>query len=335
MERDTNPTGADGELRCASLAVLPVTAGAGPLEMAQGAWKARKVGGGVDGVEGIDREDGAKGGEGVDAVDGKRVEAFFAALWRDYVAMTPSAEQIHALFASDNPNLANDHVAFRTFDREPIRLERLERHLFSLGYQRFAPYHFEEKRLDAWGYVPVEPDQPRIFLSELRTGELSRMARTLIERLCAEIDPARVDDPAVFHAGLLWPMPTWNEYRALAVESEYAAWLAAIGMRANHFTISINSLRDPATLEGVVARVEAAGHPMNTAGGKLKGSPGELLEQASTLADRILVRFGDGGEHEIPSCYYEFAKRYPGPDGDLYQGFVAASADRIFESTDV
>jgi hypothetical protein len=37
--------------------------------------------------------------------------------------------------------------------------------------------------------------------------------------------------------------------------------------------------------------------------------------------------------HEIPTCYYEFARRYPLADGRLYQGFVAASADRIFEST--
>ncbi len=37
--------------------------------------------------------------------------------------------------------------------------------------------------------------------------------------------------------------------------------------------------------------------------------------------------------NEIPSCFYEFAKRYPQADGELYTGFVAASADKIFEST--
>ena len=44
-----------------------------------------------------------------------------------------------------------------------------------------------------------------------------------------------------------------------------------------------------------------------------------------------LVDFTEGME-EIPSCYYEFALRYP-KDGELFQGFVAASADKIFEST--
>src|SRR5690606_12849413 len=116
-------------------------------------------------------------------------------------------------------------------------------------------------------------------------------------------------------------------------ESEYAAWLAVFGLRANHFTIAVNSLRSPSTLEGVVERVEAAGHPLNRAGGLQKGSPAELLEQASTLADRTEVRSGDGRLHTVPSCYYEFARRYPDRAGRLYPGFVAASADRIFEST--
>lgn len=44
------------------------------------------------------------------------------------------------------------------------------------------------------------------------------------------------------------------------------------------------------------------------------------------------VNFSDG-KKQIPSCYYEFAKRYKDSDGKLYQGFVAKSADKIFEST--
>lgn len=268
------------------------------------------------------------------AAASEKLETFFEALWHDYVAMTPRAAEIRALFSVDNPIVANDHVAFRTFARDPIALERLEQHFLALGYRRFAPYTFVEKKLDAWGYVPPQPGQPRVFLSALRVDALSPEARRIIDGLCSAIDPKRVDDPSVLYAGPLWPLPSWAEYNLLLAESEYAAWLAAIGMRANHFTVSVNSLSQPTTLEGVVERVEAAGFPMNEAGGKLKGSPDDLLEQASTLADRIRVRFGDGSEHDIPSCYYEFAKRYPGPDGELYPGFVAASADRIFESTD-
>ena len=51
------------------------------------------------------------------------------------------------------------------------------------------------------------------------------------------------------------------------------------------------------------------------------------------MADKIDVNFTDG-QHQIPGCYYEFARRYAGADGEIYQGFIAASADKIFESTD-
>jgi len=65
----------------------------------------------------------------------------------------------------------------------------------------------------------------------------------------------------------------------------------------------------------------------------VKGTPEKLLEQSSTLADRVEVMFQEG-KFTVPSCYYEFAKRYEGADGKLFSGFVAGSADKIFESTD-
>lgn len=266
------------------------------------------------------------------------MSAFFEALWQDYVGIAPSAARIRALFVEDNPELANDHVAFRTFDCEPLAIARLERPLADLGYRRHAPYAFEEKKLDAWAYLPPEPDQPRIFLSALRVDALSSRARSIVAGLAqqaARIEPTRFDQASILHAGRLWDAPSWDDYRVLLEESEYAAWLSVFGLRANHFTISVNSLRSPRTLSGVVERVARAGFALNRVGGVVKGSPEELLEQASTLADRVAIRFGDGSIHEVPSCYYEFALRHPDRDGKLYQGFVAASADRIFESTHV
>ena len=71
---------------------------------------------------------------------------------------------------------------------------------------------------------------------------------------------------------------------------------------------------------------------LNSSGGEVKGSKEVYLEQSSILANNIEVSFQDG-KLIIPACFYEFAKRYPMADGKLYQGFVAASADKIFEST--
>ncbi len=136
-------------------------------------------------------------------------------------------------------------------------------------------------------------------------------------------------------AGRLWSPIEWWEYELLAGESEYAAWLASIGIRPNHFTISVNSLKHHPEVEDVLRVVEEIGCRVNDAGGRVKGSPEVYLEQGSTMADRLSQPFAEGEHHEVPTCYYEFAKRYHQPDGTLFEGFVAASADKIFESTNL
>ncbi|KAF0814042.1 hypothetical protein IGB42_01722 [Andreprevotia sp. IGB-42] len=256
---------------------------------------------------------------------------FFATLWHDYARLAPQALTIRALFGGQQ--VINDHVAFRTFDSSPIALARLEPVLFALGYQRHAPYEFPDKHLSARGYTSADADLPLVFLSELHVRRLSTPSQLIVERAIAAIPPRLAIGASTLNAGRLWPAVSRDDYQRVADESEYAGWLLAHGLHANHFTVAVHRLQPQLSLPAVIARVEAAGYAINAAGGKIKGSPDELLEQASTLADRISVRFADGAL-TVPSCYYEFARRYPDGSGRLYQGFVAASASRIFESTD-
>ena len=115
-------------------------------------------------------------------------------------------------------------------------------------------------------------------------------------------------------------------------ESDYGAWVSAFGYRPNHFTVFINSLKNFSDIKVLNDFLKENSFKLNASGGEVKGSPEVLLEQSSTLANNIEVTFEDG-KLTIPACYYEFAKRYPLKNGELYQGFVAASADKIFEST--
>jgi hypothetical protein len=134
-------------------------------------------------------------------------------------------------------------------------------------------------------------------------------------------------------SGRHWPLPRAT-YEALAAESEYAAWVAAFGFRANHFTIDVESLSTFPNLASVCGFLAAEGFALNQAGGLVKGSAAQGLEQASTLADEAEVEVEDGGRIRIPSCYVELARRHAGPDGRRFEGFIAGSADKIFESTD-
>ena len=104
-------------------------------------------------------------------------------------------------------------------------------------------------------------------------------------------------------------------------------------IRVNHFTVLANELATFSSLPELNTFLQSNGFTLNEAGGVVKGNPLERLEQSSTVAKRIPWRFADGEEHPIMSCYYEFARRYAGADGKLFQGFVPASADKIFEST--
>jgi hypothetical protein len=97
--------------------------------------------------------------------------------------------------------------------------------------------------------------------------------------------------------------------------------------------VSINYLEHFSGIEEVNSFLKSEGFSLNKSGGEIKGTPEQLLEQSSTLADLVEVAFVEGN-YLIPSCYYEFAHRYKDSNGELFNGFVAGSAERIFESTD-
>ena len=80
---------------------------------------------------------------------------------------------------------------------------------------------------------------------------------------------------------------TADEYLKLADESEYASWVAAYGFRPNHFTVLVNELSNLKTLPEVNRFVKDLGFKLNASGGEIKGSPADLLEQSSTMAETV------------------------------------------------
>lgn len=265
-------------------------------------------------------------------------QVFFQRLWEQYTAVTPQAQRIHDAVAArngadQNGAVQNDHVAFRTFRYPPLDIPHLEPLLTSMGYQPFDRYRFAQKKLEAFAYRHKDPALPKIFLSELLIHELSDQAQTIILRYLDAATLPVPADPAFFWNGTLWPQISSKDYFTLLQESEYAAWLLVMGYRANHFTISVNHLERMPSLDAVIETVGELGLPLNESGGLIKGSAAVGLQQASTLADEMVLTFADGVTARVKTCYYEFALRYPLSDGELYQGFVEQSADRIFEST--
>lgn len=256
----------------------------------------------------------------------------FQNLWDNYLAVTPSATDIHRiLVGTQGGEIINDHIALRTFNLAPVNLDKLAAHFLSLGYTQGGEYHFEAKKLYARHYEHPDPAVPKVFISELLVDTCSVALQAIVGELVAQVTPDRVNDDDFLYSGSHWQVD-YATYQALLAESEYAAWVAAWGYRANHFTVSVNQLDNFTTVAEVNQVLKDHGYTVNSAGGEVKGSPADRLEQSSTMADRVPCAFRDQTV-TIPSCFYEFARRYPGPDGKLYSGFVAASADKIFEST--
>lgn len=256
----------------------------------------------------------------------------FKSLWNDYIQrLCPEADRIHELLEEGEP-LINDHIALRTFSNSLLGIDTLAKPFLELGYKECGDYVFESKKLTAKHFEHPDLTQPKVFISQLEVGLCSEALQTIVSNLIKQVDSNKIIGSDFLYGGRLWDI-SYSDYLTLAKESEYAAWLSAHGYGANHFTVSVNQLAQFETVKSVNEHLRQAGFAINESGGEVKGSPEVLLEQSSTMADRVAVNFSDQ-EKTVPGGFYEFALRYPMNNGQLYQGFVAASADKIFESTD-
>ncbi|MCV2884360.1 DUF1338 domain-containing protein [Aestuariibacter sp. AA17] len=260
------------------------------------------------------------------------IDTLFANLWQNYISITPSAEKVHELLSSNSGDeIINDHVAFRTFNIEKVNLDKLAAHFLALGYEEKGSYNFEAKKLAAKHFEHADTSKPKVFISELLVEEFSDEVQTIIHKMVDSIADDAAQHRDFLYSGTHWEV-TSDEYETLLAASEYAAWMSAWGFRANHFTVSVNHMEHFQVLADVNQKLKDAGFVLNTSGGEIKGGEEVHLAQSSTMADKVEVQFKDV-KKVIPSCFYEFAQRFNTPSGELYQGFVAASADKIFEST--
>lgn len=253
-------------------------------------------------------------------------------LWQFYSQSNPQARQIHQLLEDNGETIINDHIAFRTINDERLNLHALGKVFQSIGYHPIETYTFPQKKLTAMHFEHENSKQPKIFISQLHLEAFSKRLQNILQACFNQI---KTDNPLpqrILYSGRHWGDISYKTYCELAEESEYAAWLYCFGLCPNHFTISVNHLKQYTSLEALNDFLMDHDFELNLAGGLIKGSPSQCLEQSSTLAYKVKLNFIEG-TYAIPYCYYEFAKRYK-KDGTLFQGFISQSADKIFQSTD-
>lgn len=261
----------------------------------------------------------------------ENLHLFFEKMWKDYCALNPQARNVYSVLNKLGEKIVNDHIAFRTFSHPVLTIGCLSKHFLNYGYVLVKEYKFKEKKLNAKHYEHPDTNEPKIFISELDLSQTSSFIAHTVEKIVTEFDISKMNYENFLYSGRPWTAQ-FETYKKLAQESEYAAWVYAHGFRPNHFTVYINYLKQLNDISQLNAFLKKHGFALNSSGGEIKGSEKELLEQSSTLANEVSVRF-DEGSFNVPACYYEFAKRYKMPNGKLFQGFIAESANKIFEST--
>jgi len=254
---------------------------------------------------------------------------------------------------SSEEEIENDHIAFRTLGVPHLGVGSLEKIFLFYGYTKRDYYFFSEKKLNAWWYSPPAKGLPRIFISELRVSDLSSETKSIIryytDKLTSDpVDSIDLSDSLVVDNYLhssSWSLPTRADYERLATESEYAAWAIYNRYYLNHFTMAVHNLIEGFnTLESFNDFLERNGILLNNSGGKIKRSPDGYLLQSSTVAQMTEAVFANGEKKIIPGSYVEFAERrileqYRSlPKNEITdvhrrEGFEAANADKIFEST--
>jgi hypothetical protein len=257
-------------------------------------------------------------------------QGFFLKQWNDFTSVTPLALKIHDLFRSQGEVIENDHIALRTLAHPSVGITAFADFFKTFGYEIKDEYFFEQKRLRAIYLKASDNKLPLVFISELlyRDPSFSSFLQESMGAMVAASQGNSIEQ--LFLTQKNW-QPCFLDYQKLASESEYAAWLYAWGFRTNHFTLRVNVLKKYPDIAAVNQLLKEHGHLLNVQGGEIKGSPEQGLVQSSTMADQAMVHFKQG-DFLIPSCYYEFARRYE-IDGQLYTGFIPSSADKIFEST--
>ena len=277
---------------------------------------------------------------------GQSLETVFENLWHDYIKLNPQALKIHDMLLDEErkagrklARLENDHVAFRTFNHPRIGVNVFASLFEKHGYVRQGEYHFKEKKLYAIHLQHPDVTQPKIFISELLLEKFDGAFDAMAGMVATSVADDLLSTEELLWSGRSWT-PSYGEFEKFSKISEYAAWVYAFGFRTNHFTVSLNHSKAFRDLTVLNTYLKNQGIALNASGGEIKGTKDVYLEQSSTLSEKVDVQFGGlKGESitartvKIPSCYYEFALRYPDATGKLYQGFVSDSADKIFEST--
>jgi hypothetical protein len=287
--------------------------------------------------------------------DKKTINIILESFFDTYSDRVPDVKKITSALIESNiisnqSEIVNDHIAFRTMGVEFLGIQSLEKIFLHHGYVKKDFYSFKTKKLNAFWYSHSDENMPRIFISELKVNDLSENSRRIISKYTDQVtedpvdklDLSNANEVINFLSNPLWSLPSLNDFNDLLKETEYGSWVIYNRYYLNHYTISVHELIDQYnTLEKFNAFVTKIGIKLNDSGGVIKESKDGLLLQSSSVANKVKASFTEGSSL-ISGSYVEFAERRILPKYSNVSkikpihrrdGFETSNADKIFEST--
>ena len=216
----------------------------------------------------------------------KTINIILESLFDTYSNRVPDVKKITSALIESNiisnqSEIVNDHIAFRTMGVEFLGIQSLEKIFLHHGYVKKDFYSFKTKKLNAFWYSHSDENMPRIFISELKVNDLSENSRRIISKYTDQVTEDPVDkldlssanEVINFLSNPLWSLPSLNDFNNLLMETEYGSWVIYNRYYLNHYTISVHELIDQYnTLEKFNAFVTKIGIKLNDSGGVIKES---------------------------------------------------------------
>jgi hypothetical protein len=189
----------------------------------------------------------------------------FDTLYVRYRERMPYVQKYEGVVQSHGGTFVNDHIAFRTLatTKPMLGLFMISRIFEALGYSSANCYEFPDKHFSSIHYQHPNPQFPKLFITQLKTWELSPRARSIIQKSIKTHQPAISDANLAslfnlerasqaertrllrvlirYFEELPWDLPQKKDVMELDKESQFAAWVLVNGYDVNHFTASINS----------------------------------------------------------------------------------------------
>ena len=193
------------------------------------------------------------------------IEQFFNRSFDEYSKKNPTVKKINDLLISRGEKIVNDHIAIRSFDHSGFNKEFIYDYFKKFGYEKKGEYFFQEKKLRA---IHLElRGFPKIFISELLLDEFPSDVRNTFIEIGESYGGLDFED--LFFNHRPWKA-SYKVYEKLGRESEYAGWVYAHGLCANHFTVYVNELNSFKNLSELNKILKEKNILLNNSGVKLR-----------------------------------------------------------------